>query len=285
MNVTKRSDRDLKTLDLDGYKIHYVDVGEGEPVVLVHGGISDFRIWESQLDAFAAEHRVIAISRRFAYPNDQTISDPNECAAGAHARDLIGFLQKLDPGPVHLIGHSFGGFISIMAALERPDLLKSLTLLEPPASSVVAGMPEADRLWAEFINQVMVPAGKAFVEGKDEEAVACFIGGVMADPSYYESAPQPDRNMWLANTPELKVVVSGADLFPRLSCLDLEGFEIPVLLIKGEQSPGFIRLISDQLHRCIPNSELKELPNASHGLQHQNPAGFNKMVLEFIDTL
>jgi len=283
MDALDKSERELKSLKLDGYKISYIDIGEGEPVVFVHGTISDYSVWEAQMDAFSENYRAIALSRRYAYPNDQTTSDSNDYSVKAHAKDLIGFLQKMDLGPVHLVGHSFGGYTSIILALERPDLIKSLILLEPPVFSLLENVPEAEGLTAEFFNKVVIPASKAFSENDDEAATALFIDGVMGDSLYFDKAPQNEKRMWLANTPELKIFASGADLFPLLNCQDFEKLKVPVLLIKGELAPKILRLASDQLHKCIQNSELKELPNASHGLQHQNPDDFNKIVLEFIE--
>ena len=231
---------------------------------------------------FAVNHRVIAISRRYAFPNDQTIGTSNDYSIPSHTKDLVGFLQKLNAGPVHLIGHSFGGFTSLVATLERPDLIKSLTLLEPPVFSLLENVPEAEGLMAEFMNNIVIPASKAFNENDDEGATALFVGGVMGDSLYFDAAPQNEKTMWLANTPELKAFASGADLLPVLNCHDFEKLKVPILLIKGERTPRNLRLVSDQLHKCIRNSMLKELPNASHGLQHQNPDGFNKIVLEFI---
>lgn len=284
VNTPNKSERELKTQLLDGYKINYIDIGEGEPVVFLHGSISDYRVWEAQMDTFAVNHRVIALSRRYAYPNDQTIGDSNDYSIPAHAKDLVDFLQKLNAGPVHLVGHSFGGFTSLVATLERPDLIKSLTLLEPPVFSLLENVPEAEGLTEEFINNVVIPASKAFGENDDEAATALFVEGVMGDSLYFDKAPQNEKRMWLANTTELKAIASGADLFPLLNCQDFEKLDIPILLIRGEHSPKFLRLISEQLHKCILNSEHKELSNATHGLQHQNPEGFNKIVLEFIEN-
>ncbi len=283
MNTSKKSEMEFKTLDLDGYKISYIDIGEGEPVVFVHGAISDYRVWEAQMNPFSEKYRVIALSRRYAYPNDQTLRDSNDYSVKAHAKDLQNILQKLNLGPVHLAGHSYGGFTSLVATLENPDLVKSLILLEPPVGSMLENVPEAAGLDEEFANKVVIPAAKAFEGNNDEAAVALFVGGVMGDSLYFDKAPQNERAMWLANTPELKAIASGADLFEYLNCQDFEGLKVPTLLIKGEHSPKSLRLTSDELHKCIENSELKELPKASHGLQHQNPVGFNKMVLAFIE--
>jgi pimeloyl-ACP methyl ester carboxylesterase len=282
-DTPKKVEKEFKTLEIDGYKINYVDMGEGEPVVFVHGAISDYRVWDAQMDAFAENYRVIAISRRYAYPNDQTHKDSNDYSVKAHAKDLQNILQKLDLGPVHLVGHSYGGYTSLVAMLKNPDLVKSLILLEPPVSSMLENVPEAAGLGEEFANKVIIPAAKAFEENNDEAAVALFVGGVMADSLYFEKAPQNERTMWLANTPDIKAIASGADVFEYLNCQDFAELKVPTLLLKGEHSPKSLRLTSDELHKCIQNSELKELSNASHGLQHQNPEDFNKIVLEFIE--
>lgn len=284
INTPKKAEKEFKTVELDGYKINYLDMGEGEPVVFVHGAISDYRVWEAQMDTFAEKYQVIAISRRYAYPNDQTLNDSNDYSVKAHATDLVSILQKLNLGPVHLIGHSYGGFTSLVATLEQPDLVESLILLEPPVNSLLENVPEAAGLGEDFANDVVIPAAKAFNENNDEAAVALFIGGVMGDSLYYEKAAQSEKTMWLANTPDLKAIASGADVFEYLNCQDLEKLEVPTLLIKGELSPKSLRLTIDELHKCIQNSELKELSEASHGLQHQNPKDFNKMVLDFIEN-
>lgn len=284
VNTLKKSERKLKSLDLDNYKINYIDIGEGEPILFVHGAISDYRVWEAQMDAFSEKYRVIALSRRYAFPNDQTLMDSNDYSVKAHAKDLQNILKKLNLGPVHLVGHSYGGFTSLVATLENPDLVKSLILLEPPVSSLLENVPEAAGLDEQFVNKVVIPAAKAFGDNNDEAAVALFVGGVMGDSLYFDKAPQNERAMWLANTPEIKAIASGADLFEYLTCQDFEGLKIPTLLMKGEYSPKSLRLTSDELHKCIQNSQLKELPNASHGLQHQNIEGFNKTVLEFIES-
>ena len=279
-----KSEAELKTLSLDDYKIHYLDIGEGEPVVFVHGTLGDYRVWETQLDTFALDHRVIALSRRYAYPNDQSLNDLNDYSIPAHAKDLVRFLEKIEVGPVHLVGHSYGAFTSLMASLARPDLIKSLTLGEPPVNSLLDSLPEAERLRALFISNVIIPAARSFNVGNDERAVALFIGGVLGDSLYYQNAPQKQKDRMMDNTPELKAITSGAAVSPKLYCQDFKSLNVPVLLIKGDRSPRNLRLIIDQLHNCIERSKLVELQNSSHGLEYENPKDFNRIVLEFIES-
>ena len=66
---------EVKSIFINGDSIHYIDIGKGDPVVFIHGAVGDYRTWGAQMDEFAKNHRVIAYSRRFAYPNKQTIND------------------------------------------------------------------------------------------------------------------------------------------------------------------------------------------------------------------
>ena len=131
---------ELKTVLINGDSINYMDIGKGEPVVFVHGTVGDYRVWGEQMDPFAKNHRVIAYSRRFAYPNNQAINDSTDYSGTAHSKDLTQFIKTLDIGPVHLVGHSFGAFTSLLTALEHPELLRSLTLGEPPVMSLLQNL-------------------------------------------------------------------------------------------------------------------------------------------------
>ena len=73
-----RTASDVKTIFINGDSIHYIDVGKGDPVVLVHGAFGDYRTWEAQMDTFAQHHRVISYSKRLSYPNNQIINDSTD---------------------------------------------------------------------------------------------------------------------------------------------------------------------------------------------------------------
>src|SRR4030095_10498070 len=109
--IADKSAPEIKSILINGDSIHYIDIGKGDPVVFVHGSLGDFRTWAGQMDTFAKNHRVIAYSRRFAYPNKQVINDSADYTVIPHAKDLAEFIKALKLGPVHLVGHSYGAFI------------------------------------------------------------------------------------------------------------------------------------------------------------------------------
>ena len=124
----------MQTLSVNGYDMAYLEVGEradgAPPLVCVHGSLCDFRIWSSVLGPLTQKHRVIAVSLRHFFP-DQWDGVGDTYSIAQHVNDVIAFIEKLDTGPVDLMGHSRGGHICFRVAQRRPDLLRKLILAEP----------------------------------------------------------------------------------------------------------------------------------------------------------
>jgi pimeloyl-ACP methyl ester carboxylesterase len=115
---------------VNGYDISYIEVGEGIPLVCVHGTLGDFRVWSPVMGPLSQRHRVISISLRHFFPEhwdgvgtDYTIAQ--------HVADVVGFIEAMGEGPVDLMGHSRGGHIAFRVAQQRPELLRRLVLAEP----------------------------------------------------------------------------------------------------------------------------------------------------------
>ena len=98
----------MQTIHVNGYDMAYLVVGEGPPLVCVHGSLCDFRVWSAVLGPLTQRHRVIAVSLRHFFPEHwDGVGDTYSIAQ--HTADVIGFIEKLDTGPVDLMGHSRGG--------------------------------------------------------------------------------------------------------------------------------------------------------------------------------
>jgi pimeloyl-ACP methyl ester carboxylesterase len=114
----------MQSLHVNGYDMPYLDVGEDRgrpPLVCVHGSLNDFRVWGSVLGPLTQRHRMIAVSLRHFFPAQwDGVGDTYSIAQ--HVDDVIAFIEKLDLGPVDLMGHSRGGHICCRVAQQRPDL-------------------------------------------------------------------------------------------------------------------------------------------------------------------
>src|SRR6478752_2343596 len=94
------------TVHVNDVDLAYVEQGQGDPVVLVHGSVNDYRSWRSQLEPFSARHRVIAYSRRVHWPNAQPRAG-DVFSAEQHAADLAALIELLGFAPAHLVGSSY----------------------------------------------------------------------------------------------------------------------------------------------------------------------------------
>jgi len=274
---------ELKSVFINGDSIHYIDVGEGDPIVLVHGVMGDYRTWEAQTDAFSRNHRVIAYSLRGGYPGKQILDSTADYSLSQNTKDLTELIKTLNLETVHLVGHSSGAFAALLTTMENPELIRSITLGEPPVMPLLKNVPGGDTLEQNF-GKAIFPGIEAFKNNEDEKAAEIFINAVMGDSLYFNKSPQRFREIIMANVVQLK----GSMLYPKtgfpdISCDDLKKIKTPVLLLQGDRSPLFFIKIIDELDRCLSNKERVTLPNASHGLEYENPAEFNKIVLGFID--
>ena len=266
---------EVKAVFINGDSIHYIDIGKGDPVVFVHGGLGDYRTWGGQMDEFAKNHRVIAYSRRFAYPNKQIVNDSADYSVTPHSKDLAEFIKALNLEPVHLIGHSYGAFAALLTTIDHPELVRSLTLGDPPVVSLLPAPAQKDTTDEQV--------AEALANNEPEKAVSYFLGVVMGDSLYFSNLPQRDREIMMANITEFKGVSSTQNPFPLVTCDDLRKIKTPVLLLGGDKAASFYSLIFSKMEPCLSNKEKATLPNTSHGLAFENPVEFNKVVLGFID--
>jgi pimeloyl-ACP methyl ester carboxylesterase len=267
----------LKNVEANGAKLSYIEKGSGEPVVFVHGAVSDFRTWLEQFNALANDYRVISYSRRGHYPNDAE-TDDSEYTRDAHAADLIEFLKTLKLEKTHLIGHSYGAAVALLAAVRQPALVGSLVLAEPGPFPALLD-EDADWLLAAQragFERVM----RLAQNGEQEAAVREFLHTVIGIDAYC-LLPAERRAVVLENAgtllPMLRRYYDSA-----LTAEQLKNLKVPALFITGEISPVIARLTCKTIDRYLPNSKIAVLKCASHGLQMENPEGFSQLAVDFL---
>lgn len=273
------SEMKTKEVGIDGLTLHYIELGQGTPVVLVHGTLEDYRTWDGQLEAFSKGYRLISYSRRYHYPNEWP-KDATDFSVTLHARDLAAFIKALNLPPVHLVGHSYGAFIAFLVARDHPEVIRSLTLGEPPVWPLLKTTPEGNALLSAAITR-SIATSEAFKQGNDEEGVRRFVNGVLGDGSY-EKIPPAVLKRVMDNVQELKGEAASRDLFPSTTCEDVQKVKAPTLLVDGELSPKVFHLVDDMLERCLLSVERATIPAASHQMEVENPQAFNDTVLAFI---
>ncbi len=261
-------------------ELHYIEQGQGEPLILLHGGQGDYRAWQPQIQVLASRYRVISYSRRYHYPNANPLKANNHSAL-VDASDLAGFIAALGTGPVHLVGTSYGAFTALALAIEHPELVRSMVLAEPPIHQWVTGTARGATLYREFMATVHEPAGKAFARGDDEAAMRIFIDAFDGRGAF-DGLPAERRRTVMDNARFFKAITSSLDPFPSLSKAGVRRLRMPVLIIQGADTDELHRLVAEELGRLIPEAARVTIPQAGHGSPRQNPLAFNAAVLEFL---
>ena len=271
---------EARKIDLDGVEIHYIEKGTGEPLVLLHGGLYDLRSWEPQFAEFAKKYRVISYSRRYSYPNKNSLTDKYRPAV-TDAKDLKALIDKLGLKKVHLVGLSYGALTGLVFAIRNPKMVASMVLAEPPAHQLVRELPGGERMYHEFIKE-LEPMKEAFRAGDDRRAIVNFSRNMGRD---FDKLPPAAATAMLQNAPALKAInLSAGPAFPNIKKEDLKKLTIPTLMLKGEQADRLHAAVTDELARLIPQAKSIIVPNAGHATPRDNPGFFNAAVLEFIGS-
>jgi non-heme chloroperoxidase len=111
---------EIKRISVNGYELAYVEQGQGEPVVFVHG-VQDYRMWSEQLPKFALHYRAIAYSRRNNYPNDVSPEGTPDGAADVHGEDLAALARALGFSKIRV--DSSGAHAALFFAAKHPDMV------------------------------------------------------------------------------------------------------------------------------------------------------------------
>jgi pimeloyl-ACP methyl ester carboxylesterase len=269
----------------NGIELHYVELGKGEAVVFVHGSLSDGSFWNPQLEPFAEKYHVIAYSRRYNQPNVNKPL-PGYSAVG-DADDLAGLIEKLHLGRVHVIGHSYGAYTALFLAVRHPKLVRSLVIAEAPAVSLLGYLPgEQAELGkatlADIRHRMEEPMVAAFRKGDENAGVAAFINYLSNDPKGWEQWPEEARQATLKNAHEWDVMLTKGELFPDLKPEEVTKIKAPALLLSGDKTFEFLKLIDEELGRLLPNNRRIVLPRATHHLFYEQPERCRDVILEFL---
>jgi pimeloyl-ACP methyl ester carboxylesterase len=266
---------------LGGIELHYVSVGSGDPVILLHAGQDDYRAWEPQVAELARSYRVIAYSRRYNFPN-QNAETSSDLSAVAEAADLAGLIRALRLKRVNLVGTSMGAATALALAMEHPRMIRSLVLAEPPILSWVHDFSDG-AMYRDFMSRIHDPARTAFEAADDVGAMRLFVDG-FAQTGRFDALPADSRRTILQNAGFFRMLTRSRNPYPDLARQKVRALRMPVLVITGEKTPEMYRRIDEELSRLIPRARSATIPNAGHASARENPGVFTEVVENFLQT-
>ncbi|MEV5374541.1 alpha/beta hydrolase [Streptomyces nondiastaticus] len=238
---------------VNGLRTYYEVQGEGEPLLLLHGGGVTADSWYAQLAELAQHYRVYAPERR---GHGRTQDLPGPITYPVMADDTAALIDELGLGRVRLVGWSDGGIVSMHLALRRPDLVAKLALI---GSGTSEGLAET------VVN---------LVDGSQESRE--LLTQMFQGPYAALSPDGPDH---------FPVVLDKLSLMwregPQLTLDDLPKITVPTLVMQGDRD-GVRVEHSAAMTRALPDAQLAVLPGTSHAVPLEKPGLVNRMLLDFL---
>jgi pimeloyl-ACP methyl ester carboxylesterase len=257
----------VEVVRANGLEIAYERVGEGPPLVLVHGAAVDSRMWQPQLAALADEFTVVAWDE----PGAGRSSDvPADFGLPDYANCLAALIDALDLGTSHVAGLSWGGTVAQELYRHHRELVATLILVDTYAGWKGSLPAEEVRARVEGVRRMLAAADHLF----DPTLPGLFAGDPPAEfvPLLEEMAadvrPESLRTALL-----VMAEVDQRDLLPRVA--------VPTLLIWGELDARSPLSVARQFEQAIPDTKLVVIPGAGHVSNLEQPEPFTDAVREF----
>ncbi|MEO5712206.1 MAG: alpha/beta hydrolase [Luteolibacter sp.] len=238
---------------VNGINLYYEVFGEGEPLLLLHGGGATIESWFAQIPDFAKKYKVIVPDSR-GHGRSQDGEGPINF--DLMASDMVALLDHLGIKSAMVVGWSDGGVIGLQMAVRHPGLVKKLVTLG--AHSRPAGMTD------EFKSQV---------ESFDPESFPTIL------KDGYKALSPDGPEHWPLVFGKLKIMWL---TLPDFQESELKGILCPVLLLVGEHD--IVRKEeSERISRLIPNSKLEVIMGASHYSPVEVPEKVNQIIIGFLE--
>jgi pimeloyl-ACP methyl ester carboxylesterase len=261
---------------VNGVELEYEVTGAGEPVLLMSPVLADGFLPLLQERALADRYRLIRYHKRGWAGSTHT---PAPVSIAEHVRDAIALLEHLDLRQAHIAGHSSGGAIALQMALDRPELVHTLVLLEPSLLSVPG---------AEAFFQKAGPALEAYAAGHHEQALAIFMS-VVSGLNWEACRALLDKSIPGSVSDALK----DADTFFGVELPGLMEWKFnaesaaairhPALSVRGAKTQPLWKEIAELLRSSLPRTEECTIQGVGHLLHIQHPSAVAREIARFLE--
>lgn len=258
-----------------GCVVAYEVAGTGTPVILLHGGGSSGRQWHSLVAALSREFLCCAPDL-FGHGK----SSPWVGPAGPSLADYSAIAEALARSfgaPAHLVGHSHGGAVAIRHAMDHPDCLASLTLIEPTLMHLLRvtdnpAWPEAEELGSKHIDAVS--------RGRSKEVADEFLPYWIGEEAW-QSMPDHRRAAIIETMPAVAQFWS-SEFAETTPAEDYARLDVPTLLIRGSRTRATAHEVISVLLEVLTNRRLVEVEGAGHMSPFTHVAQVNAAISSFL---
>ena len=271
---------DLMRIRVNGTDLAYVEQGSGEPVLFVHGTCTDWRLWDLFRPAVAARYRFISYSRRYhqpnAWPDDGALYSYQQ-----HGADLVAFTRALCTEPVHVVGLSYGALLVVRAAIEHPELFRSVCAYDPPISDLLVDWP-GGRSALEERARAFASIKGALLDGPVMDAIQMAYDWFEGETGAFARISPQLRQCILENAGTLRPQLMQPLPPPPTACETLASLKVPLLAMTGERSPTYFALVHSAMAHCLPVGATAKVIGGNSHVPLSRPDTFIEAVLEFI---
>ncbi len=269
--------------ELNGTRLYYEVAGEGHPLVLVHGGLVDRRLWNDQFDVFAQHYKVIRYDIRGFGDSGLVTADTQPYSLRG---DLYALLQWLGIEKTYVLGLSMGGGMAIDFTLTYPEMVDALI----PVAAGVSGFQskaEDDPVSAARGAAIDEAFAQHDIPRAVEISLQMWTDGPGRSPEEVDSTVRErvramtTRN---CNRPDDENASFPQKIEPP-AITRLNEIHVPTLIIVGDQDIRDISIIADMLESGIAGAKKVIIPGTAHHLNMEKPQEFNQIVLDFLAGL
>jgi 3-oxoadipate enol-lactonase len=253
----------------------YVEqAGSGSPVVLIHEGIADSRMWEPQWRPYSERFRVVRFDLRgFG-------QSPPAVGTFSLSGDVVQLLDALDLGPATLVGVSLGGAVAMETTIARPDLVARLVVVAPG----LRGFEMSDETKAGWDEEE-----GALQRGDVDEAVEVNMRMWVDGPSRSPDEVDPDVRSKVAEMQRRAIDIyreAGEEGDHQALVEDwgdrISEISVPTLVLVGDLDRPEMLEIAERLEAEIPNARRETIAGTAHVPSMERPDEFDRLVLEFL---
>lgn len=246
---------------VNGVGLYYESAGTGECVVLTHGSWTDGSGWAPAVERLAERYRVVVWDRR-GHSRSEAGHGPG--SRDEDAADLAGLIEHVSDERVHVVGSSYGGNVTLTLVAQRPELVATAIVHEPPLFGLLEGAHDQtvlDGLAAAEAELEIVRS--AISAGAYRAAAEHFIEHVALGPGSWARLPESFRGVIEANAPTyLDELADGTAL--SIDGAALASTTVPLLMTHGTESPALFPAVIGELSVLVPAARVEVIEGAGH---------------------
>jgi pimeloyl-ACP methyl ester carboxylesterase len=268
-------------LDVPGGQLYYEVAGTGHPLVFIHAGVADNRMWDEQFVPFAERYRVIRYDTRgFGKTRTEEVEFSNR-------QDLYDLLTHLGVEKAYVIGLSRGGQIAVDFTVEHPEMVAALI----PAAAGLSGydQPLGDSDAVQQEAALFTRMEELWEKGAHDELqeleVHAWVDGPRqpvgrAASDVRERVREMNAGAYNRGEPEPKPQPLDPPAAGRL-----HEIAVPTLVLIGDLDELATQAMAEYMAQHIPGARKVVFPGAAHMVNMEQPERFNEVVLEFLDRV